>query len=141
MMDFTAGSISVLVVDDSPTFLQATTAFIRHQPTLALAGVARGGKEALAQTQHLAPQMVLVDLDMPDRSGLQTIACVRDAAPDVGIIALTLLDAQTYREAALAAGANDLVPKTTLTASLMPIIWRIREGLSDGRSSDQSTAG
>ena len=45
------------------------------------------------------------------------------------IIALTLLDAQTYREAALAAGANDLVPKTALTASLMPVIGRIRKGL------------
>ncbi|MCX6028321.1 MAG: response regulator transcription factor [Chloroflexi bacterium] len=130
MTDFTAEPISVLVVDDNPTFLQATTAFVRRQPTLSLAGVARGGAEALAQTRRLAPQVVLVDLDMPDRSGLQTIARVRDAAPGVGIIALTLLDAQTCREAALAAGANDLLSKTALTANLMPAIWRIRTRLN-----------
>ncbi len=59
--------------------------------------------------------------------GLETIPCLRNILPGVGIIALTLLEGNAYRQAALAAGADDLAPKAELTSDLLPAIrWVTR---------------
>jgi CheY-like chemotaxis protein len=87
-------------------------------------GAIYGGKEALAQTQDLQPQVVLVGLEMP---GLETISRPRNMLPDVGIIALTLLKGNAYRQAAMAAGADDVVRKAELTTELLPAIRRVTQ--------------
>jgi CheY-like chemotaxis protein len=53
--------------------------------------------------------------------GLETISRLRNMLPGVGIIALTLLEGNAYRQAALAAGADDLVPKAELITDLLPV--------------------
>ena len=117
--------ISVLLVDDHETFLRVATEFLQRHDELTLVGAARGGKEALAQAQDLRPQVILVDLNMPGLSGLETIPLLRAMLPEAGIIALTLLDAKVYRQAALAAGADDFVPKPNLSTHLLPAIRRV----------------
>jgi len=90
-------------------------------------GPARGGEEALTQAQNLKPEVVLIDLHMPGLSGLETIPRLRAMLPEVSIIALTLLDAKVYRQAALAAGADDFVPKANLSTELLPAIRRVAQ--------------
>ena len=119
--------ISVLLVDDHETFLRVATEFLQRHDELTLVGAARGGKEALAQAQDLRPQVILVDLNMPGLSGLETIPLLRAMLPEAGIIALTLLDAKVYRQAALAAGADDFVPKANLSTDLLPAIRRVAQ--------------
>ena len=119
--------ISVLLVDDHETFLRVATEFLQRHDELTLVGAARGGKEALAQAQDLRPQVILVDLNMPGLSGLETIPLLRAMLPEAGIIALTLLDAKVYRQAALAAGADDFVPKANLSTELLPAIRRVAQ--------------
>lgn len=131
--------ISVLLVDNNPAFLHILTGFLQRygRSQILIAGTASGGKEALTKAQLLRPQVILIDLSMPDLHGLEAIPQLRSLLPDVKIIALTLLDSGSYRQAALAAGANDFVSKTQLDTDLLPAIWRLgwvdrpRRGLSN----------
>jgi DNA-binding NarL/FixJ family response regulator len=81
----------------------------------------------------------VIDLAMPSLSGLETIPRLRAVLPEVGIIALTVLDTNGYREAALAAGANDFVAKASLDTDLLLAIRRVAQaGLSWPRVADNS---
>jgi DNA-binding NarL/FixJ family response regulator len=119
--------IRVLLVDDHESFLRVATEFLQRHHELAIAGALRGGEEALAQAQDLQPQVVLIDLNMPGLNGLETISRLRATLPEVGIIALTLLDVNTYRQPALAAGADDFVRKAKLTTDLLPAIRQVAQ--------------
>ncbi|MBI2951942.1 response regulator transcription factor [bacterium] len=121
------GPVSVLLVDDSPLFLDIATRFLQeeYRGEVVVVGVAGGGEEALAQAQLLQPQVILIDLNMPGMSGLEAIPRLREALPEAGIIALTLLDGEAYRQAALAAGADGFVSKPNMGADLLPAIRRV----------------
>jgi two-component system invasion response regulator UvrY len=95
----------------------------RHHK-LIVGGAICGGEEALAQVQDLQPQVILIGLDKP---GLETISRLRKVLPGVGIIALTLLEGNAYRQAVMAAGADDLVRKAELTTELLPAIRRVTQ--------------
>jgi DNA-binding NarL/FixJ family response regulator len=116
--------IRVLVVDDNEPFLRVATDFLRRHDELLVVGAICGGEEALAQVQDLQPQVVLIGLDTP---GLEILPRLRNMLPDVGIIALTLLEGNAYRQAAMAAGADELVPKVELTTELLPAIRRVTQ--------------
>ena len=119
--------IRVLLVDDHEAFLRVATEFLQRHEDLVVVGTARGGKEALAQAQELRPEVILVDLNMPGMNGMETIPRLRVMLPQAGIIALTLLDVNTYRRPALAAGADDFVAKANLTTDLLPAIRRVMQ--------------
>lgn len=120
---------SVLLVDDEPTFLRIATLFLQthYSKEVDVIGTASSGEECLAQAQTLAPDVILLDLSMPGLSGLQTIPLLRIMFPEMGIIALTLNDAEVYRKAVVAAGGNDLVSKATMHTDLMPAIRKVVE--------------
>lgn len=121
--------MSLLLVDDNPGFLRILASFLERsgQGEIVILGAARGGKEALTKARALRPHVILIDLAMPDLHGLEAIPQLRSMLPDAGIIALTLLDSGGYRQAALAAGANEFVSKARLDTDLLPAIWRISE--------------
>ncbi len=121
------GKIAVMLVDDESTFLRITQLFLEthHGQEVEILGTARSGEEALTQAQLLAPQVVLIDLNMPGLSGLQTIPLIRIMYPEMRIIALTLNDSEKSRQAVLAAGGNDLVSKACMNTDLMPAIRRV----------------
>ena len=119
--------ISILLVDDNPAFLRIATRFLQKHDDTVVIGTADGGEEALALAQDLQPDIVLVDLAMPGVSGLDTIPRLRAILPKVGIIALTVLDTNSYLQAAIEAGANDFVPKASLNTDLLPAIRRVAQ--------------
>ena len=120
--------ISVLLVDDNPTFLRIVTRFLQEHDDVVVVGAVGGSEEALAQARALQPQVVLLELGMSGLTGLETIPRLRSMIPEVGIIAMTLLDTNVYRSAVLAAGASDFVPKATLNTDLLPAIRRVAQG-------------
>jgi DNA-binding NarL/FixJ family response regulator len=131
--------ISILLVDDNPSFLRIATRFLQEHDDVVVVGTAGGGEEALALAEDQQPDIVLIDLAMPGLSGLATIPLLRIVLPEVGIIALTVLDTNGYRQAALAAGANDFVPKANLDTDLLPAIRRVAQaGLSRQRGAEES---
>ena len=117
--------ISVLLVDDNPTFLSIVTRFLQEYEEIAVVGAVDRGHEALAQIHRLRPDIVLTDLAMPQVSGMETILRIRAAWPGIGIIALTLLDTDGYRQAALTAGADAFVAKDALNTDLLPTIRHV----------------
>lgn len=123
------GEIHVLLVDDNPTFLRVLMRFLQEhcQDEVVVVGTAGGGEEALARAQELRPHVILLDLGLPDLPGLEALPRLRSMVPDVRIIALTLLEPHSYREAALAAGADDFVSKATLYTDLLPAIRRVMQ--------------
>jgi DNA-binding NarL/FixJ family response regulator len=116
--------IRVLLVDDNQTFLRVAADFLQRHDELVVVGIAQEGEEALAQTQDLQPHVILLDLDMPGSNGIEMISRLRVMTPQVRIIILTLLDSSIYRQATLAAGADDFVQKAALTTDLLPAIRR-----------------
>jgi DNA-binding NarL/FixJ family response regulator len=117
--------ISVMLVDDSLFFLKFATQFLRAQEDLTVVGAVEGGQEALVHAPGLCPDIALVDLTMPDLPGLEVIPRLREMLPAMGIIALTSHDTESYRRAALTAGADDFVSKDNMGTRLLPAIRRL----------------
>jgi len=115
----------VLLVDDNLDFLKAAVDFLRRRPELVLVGATNGGEQALAEAANLDPQVILIDLEMPGLTNLETIPRLREMLPGVGIVGLTLLDSRAYLKAAQGAGAHAIVSKSKLVSDLLPAIRRI----------------
>ena len=110
----------MLVVDDDPDFLYLASRFLEKVPGVKLAGVVVKGKQALPQVQALQPDIVLVDLNMPDLPGLDVISLLRAEKAQLSIIALTGIDDAQQREGALAVGADAYVLKDNMDRDLVP---------------------
>lgn len=125
----TRHKVSVMLVDDEATFLRIETLFLEthYRNEINVVGTARSGEECLAKAQLLAPDVILIDLNMPGLSGLQTIPLLRIMFPEIRIVALTLNDGESARRAVLAAGGNELVSKAGMSTDLMPVIRHVME--------------
>ncbi len=119
--------MSILLVDDNPTFLRILKRYLVEQgeSEVEVVATAEGGTEALSKAETLKPELVLLDLAMPDLHGLEVIPRLRRLLPESGIIALPLMSPESYRERALAAGADEFVTKATLDTDLLPAIRRV----------------
>jgi len=124
------GEIRILFIAGNPTFQPVVTRFLKRCDELSLVGTVQGSEKVLSQALELQPQVIVFDLDTSDRTGLATIADLRAALPEASLIALSLLGADGYRQAVLAAGADDLVVKSSLRTDLLPAI---RRAAQDGR--------
>lgn len=133
--------VSVLLVDDSSVFLRFLTRFLKGCccNEVVVIGIARSGEEALRVAQELQPQVILTDLHMPGLSGLEVIPRLREMLPEAGIIAMTMLDVDPYRHAALEAGADGFVSKSTLDIDLPPAIQRVVKTGRAVRSNKEGT--
>ena len=122
------GSTTLLLVDDNPTFLRILKSYLdeNYLEEVLVVGTASDGNEALAKATELRPDVILLDLAMPGLTGLNAIPHLRRLMPEVGIIVLTVLSTNGYREAAISAGADDFVPKANLNTDLLPAIRRVK---------------
>ena len=118
--------VSVLLVDNDRSFLRIASTLLetRYPDAVEIVGIASSGEECLVKAQQLAPEVVLMDLQMPGMGGLRTIPILRLQFPNTRVIALTFDDGERARRAVLAAGGSDLVSKSTLKADLIPAIQR-----------------
>lgn len=119
--------LSVLLVDDNPIFLRILTRFLSEhsEDSVQIVGSVVGGRDAVVEARRIRPDVVLLDLAMPDLPGLELLPRLRDALPGTIIIVLTLMDLHDCRRAALAAGADDVVSKVSLDRDLVPAIRRL----------------
>jgi CheY-like chemotaxis protein len=117
--------ISVMLVDDNPVFLRATSQFLEAHDDVVVVGTANGGDKALERVEGLHPQVVLIDLAMPGLPGLETIPHLRRMMPNLRIIALTVMNSPSFRQAALAAGADVFLAKANMRTDLLPAIRQL----------------
>jgi DNA-binding NarL/FixJ family response regulator len=120
--------IRVLAVDDHQLFRQGIAALIEDEPDMILAAEAATGRQAVELFRQHRPDVTLMDLQMPDMSGLEAITAIRAEFPDARIIILTAYagDAQVVR--ALQAGAYGYLLKSTLSLELLGTIRAVLRG-------------
>jgi len=123
--------IRVLVVDDSVVIRKVLCDVLASDPAIEVAGTASDGRIALAKITQLTPDLITLDVEMPNLSGLETIAEIRKLHPKLPIImfsTLTERGASTTLDA-LALGASDYVTKPSNTGSLEVTMARIKHDL------------
>ena len=116
--------IRILLVDDSPHFVEAAREFLDFQDMLQVVGTASSKKEAVAKSNQLQPDVILLDLNLSGTSGLSLIPFFRLNLPHTRIIVLTIMEDSAFRSAALDSGADDFVSKKSMTQTLVTAIWR-----------------
>ncbi|GAB4456905.1 MAG: hypothetical protein Kow0070_07880 [Anaerolineales bacterium] len=119
--------IRILLVDDSPYFLAAARDFLRLQADFDVVGVAGESQGMLAQIAEETPDVILLDLNVGDRSGLDLIPLIKSTAPGAKIIVLTVMEEEPYRDAALHAGADAFVRKTEMSRKLISVIAELSD--------------
>lgn len=110
---------TVLLIDDNETFLHHARRFIERNPQLQVVATAHRVADGVTAARRFRPDIILLDLSMPDRGGLEAIPDLNAAAPNARLIVLTMQDAGTYRDTALHRGADDFVSKSTMTSDLL----------------------
>lgn len=114
--------LKILLVDDHGGFIAAVMRHLRRHAWLTVAGTAGNGIEAIAQCEVLRPDVVLMDLAMPEMGGLQATRLIKaqDHAPYV-VIASHFDDAE-HRAHAIRAGADAFVSKLSYINDVMPLL-------------------
>ena len=121
-------AIRILVVDDHPVVRQGVAGLVGGQPDMSIVGQASNGREAIQQFRAHHPDVVLMDLQMPEMNGLDALMAIRDEAPEARIIMLTTYagDVQVLR--AIKAGARGYLLKSALHRELLDTIRAVHAG-------------
>ena len=114
--------IRVLLVDDQTVVRHALRVRFHLEPDLQVVGEASTGSEALTLAQTLTPDVVLMDIEMPDMDGIEATAALRRVVPQSAVVILSIHDDAQTRGRAQAAGAVAFVEKRGATDSLLSAI-------------------
>ncbi len=124
------GPIRVFIVDDHAMVRRGLAAFLRARPDLQLVGEASDGAEAITLCERLQPDIVLMDLVMPETNGIEATRAIRARWPAVQVIALTSYDDKELVREALAAGALSYLLKNVSAEDLAEAIRAAHGGRS-----------
>jgi two-component system nitrate/nitrite response regulator NarL len=118
-------TISVLVVDDHPIVLEGVGHLVDSTPWITVTGYASTGREAIVKAEQTQPDVVLLDLRLPDMLGPEVVHGIHRSAPDTKIIIFTAYSEHAAVQPALIAGAKAVVLKDSDRAGLVGIIRRV----------------
>ncbi|MFJ3985533.1 response regulator [Streptomyces fungicidicus] len=120
--------IRVLVADDQQMVRQGFTVLLNTQPDIEVVGQAVNGLEAVAQVAGLAPDVVLMDIRMPELGGIEATALITSATPQVKVLVLTTFDLDEYVYEALRAGASGFLLKDASADQLAEAVRVVAAG-------------
>lgn len=120
--------IKILLADDQPLLRMGYRMVLDAEPDLAVVAEAGTGREAIDQVQRHAPEVVLMDVRMPELDGIAATAAITRMAPDVRVIVLTTFQLDEYVFAGLRAGASGFLLKDVEPAALIGAIHAVAEG-------------
>jgi DNA-binding NarL/FixJ family response regulator len=121
-------TIRILIVDDHTLFRDGLSAILTNVPDIEVVGEAGTGREAVAQVKILTPDVVLMDISMPDLNGIEATQQVLAVKPDTGIIMLTMLEDNDSLFAAMCAGARGYILKGADKAEVLKTIRAVADG-------------
>jgi DNA-binding NarL/FixJ family response regulator len=122
MTEDVATRIRVLIVDDHPVFRDGVRGLVERAPDLELVGEAETGAEAVSLAAERRPAIVLMDLRMPEMSGIEATRRIVAADPAVGVLVLTMSEDDDSLFAAMRAGARGYIPKDADAEELLRAI-------------------
>ncbi len=118
----------ILLIDDHPIMRHGLAQLIRMEPELEVCGEAGSAAAGLAELEKLKPDLVIVDLTLPDKHGLELLKDIQAMRPGQRCIVLSMHDESLYAERALRAGARGYVMKETAAENLITAIQRVLGG-------------
>lgn len=121
-------AIRVLVVDDHFVVRKGVCALLAGAPDIAVVGEAGDGRQAVEEAARCAPEVILMDLKLPELHGTEAIRKIAAAQPGVGVVVLTGTEVEGDVLAAIAAGARGYLAKTAEREEFLEAIRRVARG-------------
>ncbi|MEV5005704.1 response regulator [Streptomyces sp. NPDC093064] len=124
----TSGSIRVLIADDQQMVRQGFTVLLNTQPDIEVVGQAVDGLDAIARAAQVSPDVVLMDIRMPELGGIEATRRITTATPDMKVLVLTTFDLDEYVYEALRAGASGFLLKDASADQLAEAVRVVAAG-------------
>jgi len=118
----------VVIAEDLTILREGLRALLKADPNCTVAGEASDGQEAARCVEKLQPDLVLMDLSMPRRNGLEALREIKKRHSDIRIVVLTVHNTEEYILAALEAGADGYVLKDATNAEMMAAVRSVMAG-------------
>lgn len=126
--------IRVLIVDDVAETRESVRKLIQFESDIEVVAAARTGREAIQFTQETNPDVVLMDINMPDMDGIAATEAIRQKMPFVQVVILSVQGDQNYMRRAMLAGARDFLTKPPIPDELVAAIRRAGKMAREERS-------
>jgi len=120
--------IRVFSVDDHPLLREGIAALVNNQPDMVLVGEAATGGEAIQQFKEHVPDVTLLDLRLPDMSGIDVLIAIRSEFPEARLVMLTTFEGDVEVQRALQAGARGYLLKNMPPSELLDVIRQVHAG-------------
>ena len=133
-------NVSILVIDDHPIVLDGVRLLVDATPWISLLGYARTGRHGMSLAGDCQPDVILLDLRLPDVPGPEMVQALRRAAPAAKIVLFTAHADHAGLQPAVAAGADAFVLKDAERADLVDVIRRVVAGERPGLENDEPRA-
>jgi DNA-binding NarL/FixJ family response regulator len=118
----------VLIVDDHPVFRAGLSALVNLEPDLAVCGEADDAAQAMKALDRLTPSLVLLDMSLPDKSGLELLKDIRVMHPEVPVLIISMHDEALYAERVLRAGGRGYIMKQSGPDKVIQAIRKVLAG-------------
>ncbi len=118
----------LLICDDHPLVREGIKITLSQQPTIEIVAEATNGREAVSETKRVRPDMVLMDMSMPELNGLEATIQIKEFDKDIKVLIMTMYDDEEVVMRCLAAGASGYILKDAPLSQLIYAIGMVKKG-------------
>jgi DNA-binding NarL/FixJ family response regulator len=119
-------TVKVLLADDFEGFRHSLRLFLKSQPGFEVVGEAVDGNDAIEKAENLHPDLVLMDLEMPNKDGFDATREIKHRFPEMRVVILSMHGSEAYRRAAREFRADDFIDKNSMKFALVAVLMDVQ---------------